>query len=308
MKHLYKIVAVIAFAIFTVGCSQQVPTGYVAKKIAPSGVLPEVYQTGRTYVGVRERLVLIDVSTVLRKAPVQVIMADFDIDEETGKRTQKIGLTMDFLLNVRYRLNSTNDDILTAMMKDMKMDNVDRIEAEAIYNKYGNMIVGQVAREVLGQFTPEEVLDNLDVINDKLNAEVQAKFKSTPLIASSVSLGPISLPKIISDRINANKSTELSIAEKRAAQEIRMLEKQNDIALAREQAVKEKVDAESLAEQNRILAKSVTPEVLKLRELAIQEKQIDMMATAFESGNVNATFIPYSSMDSTGAQMRMYSK
>lgn len=304
MRKILTLVASLLMVVTMMGCSQTVPTGHVAKKIAPSGVLPEVYQTGKTWVGFRERLVFIDVSSELRHAPVKVIMADFDSDGD-GNLTQKIGLNMDFVVNIRYRLKD-GDQVLTAMMKDMKLNNVNVITAEQIYAKYGNMIVGRVSREVLGQYTPEEVLDNLDNINKTLDSKIKDAFESTPLVASSVSLGPVSLPKIIVDRVNANKSTELSIAEKRAAQEIKMLEKQNDIALAREEAIKQKIDAESLAEQNRILAKSITPEVLRLRELAIQEKQIDMMREGFATGNVNATFIPYNAMESTGAQVRMF--
>lgn len=308
MKRILVLGAMILGAAMFSGCGyEQVSPGYVAKKVSRSGVEPQVYETGRHYVGWRERLIHIDVSTHLRKAPLKVTMADHEIDGN-GNVQQKLGLDMNFLLNVRYRLKS-DDDILTAMLKDMKLTNrVDEINAEDIYKKYGDIVVGRVAREVLGRYTPEEVLDNLKDINNTLQIEIKKELDRSPLLVSEASLGPITLPGVIIDRINTNKDMELSEAEKRSAQKIALLEKQNDIELAREQAVREKIDAESMAEQNRILKQSITPEVLRLRELALREQEIKMMEKALSNGGNNTVFIPYGAVDSAGAQMRMFQK
>lgn len=312
MKTSLSIAATIILAIFLTGCEySNIPPGYVGKKVSNTGVHPELYETGRHRLDAwgrdKERMIQIDVSSVLRAAPVKVIMADYAVNDK-GEVEQRIGLDMDFTVNVRYRLRS-DELTINSMMKDMRLGaEINTIDAVSIYNKYGNMIIGRVTREVLGQYTPEEVLDSLDKINQTLQAKVQEAFNQTPLIASSVSLGPITLPTVITERIQANKNTELSEAQKRAQQKIDLLNKQNEIELARQQALREEIDAKSMANQNEILAESVTPEVLKLRELAIREKEIEMMRAAFESGSVNATFIPYGAMDSTGAQVRMFGK
>lgn len=312
MRKLLITIAGIATAVILSGCEYaNISPGYVGKKVSNTGVHPEVYETGRhrldNFGKDKERMILIDVSSVLRAAPVKVIMADHAVNSK-GEIEQRIGLDMDFVVNVRYRLRS-DEGTINSMMKDMKLgESVNEITAEQIYQKYGNMIIGRITREVLGQYTPEEVLDHLDKINNTLQSQVQDAFNKTPLIASSVSLGPITLPSVITERIQANKDTELSEAQKRAQQKIDLLNKQNEIELARQQALKEEIDAKSMANQNKILAQSVTPEVLRLRELAIREKEIDMMRAAFESGNVNATFIPYGAMDNVGAQVRMYNQ
>lgn len=312
MRKLMAVVTIAVAVLMSTGCTKAVPPGYVAKVIGTAGVHPEIHETGRVHINPfsRNRLVLIETASELRPAPVNVIMAD-PVVGGSGEVENRIGLDMDFILNVRYRLRS-DDEIITAMLRDMKLDeDVSSIGIKQVYNKYGNMVVGRVSREVLSKYAPEQVLPNLEDINAILDEKIKAALESSPLVVSSVSLGPIKLPEVITDRVRLNKDTELSEAQKRTEQQIALLDKQNEIELAKQQAVRERVDAQSLAEQNRILNASVTPEVLRLRELQIEEKRIEMqrevMTSGLQKGN-SSVFIPYGAMDSAGAQMRMFQK
>jgi hypothetical protein len=303
MKKILVSLMLVAMVVVT-GCSQTVNPGFVAKKITPSGVQPELYETGKVWVMPRQRLVHVDVSSHLRQAPVEVIMADRGLNDD-GEMEQRIGLGMNFLVNIRYRIN---DDPLTidAALRDMTLDgNTSSIGGEQFYQKYGNMVVGRVTREVLGRYTPEEVLENLPTINQQLEAGIREGLKTSPIVASSVSLGPITLPRVITERIEQNKNTELSEAQARAQQRIDLLEQRNQIELARQTAVRQEIDAQSLANQNRILAESVTQEVLRLRELQIREREIEMMREGLQRGN-STIFIPYGAVDNIGAQNRMF--
>lgn len=300
-----------ALTLLTAGCSEYVPPGYVAKKVSTNGVEPEIYTTGRHSVWGRDRLVLIETASVLRPAPLTVIMADRYTDE-SGQEQVRPGAEMHFQLNIRYRVKP-DDAIINAALKDMTLsEKVNTITAVDFYNKYGAIAVGKVGREVLSQYTPREVLQNLDEINATLHARLNAEVANTPLIFSKAALGPIKLPKEIQSQINENLRTEESKVKKQAEQEIALLDKRNEIELARQQALREKIDAQSMAEQNRILNASITPEVLRLRELSLEEKRIEMqrevMTKALASGNNNTVFIPYGALDSIGAQNRMFQK
>lgn len=309
MKKLIFAALVILSSLYVSGCTEPVPPGYVGKIVGSEGVQPDVYPPGRVTINPfgRSRLVLIETASALRPADVKVTMAD-PVMKSDGTVENRIGLDMDFILNIRYRLRA-DDDILTAMLKDMRLDaSVESIGVAQVYEKYGNMAVGRVAREVLGKYTPEQVLGNLETINTTLDAKLKEAMLDTPLIISSASLGPTSLPPLITARINKNKETELSEAEKRAQQQIDMLEKQNQKALADQQALIDEVQAQSVANQNNILRASITPEVLELRRLNLKEKEIAMMERALANGNNNSVFIPYGAMESTGVQQRMYQK
>lgn len=309
MNKVFKVVLAVMFAATMMslqGCSEPVPPGYLGKVITPKGIKPETYETGRASVWWRERLILIQTASVLRPAPVHVIMDDHYKDNN-GEHN-RIGLAMDFTINIRYRLN-TNKNVINSMMKDMKLGKgVNRVDTSFIYNKYGKMVVSRVSREILGKYTPEEVLQNLPKINKSLFKGIKSGLDNSPLIVSSVSLGPISLPEVITDRINKNKKTELSIVSKQAQQKIDMLKKRNEVELAKQQAVKDAIDAKSLANQNRILNKSITPEVLELRRLQLQEKQIGMMKDTLSKGGSNAVFVPYDALGNNGLNNRMFNK
>lgn len=307
MKKLCLIGLLVTLMFTLAGCSDPVPPGYVGKKVGTEGVQPELYPVGRVYMGLfnYDRLVLIETASVLRPAPLSVIMADRYVDED-GVEQVRPGAKMEFQLNVRYRVNP-DDKVITAALKDMKL-NGKVIGAEDFYAKYGAIAVGQVGREVLGKYTPREVMKNLDAINATLLAELNDELQGTPLILSKAALGPFSLPNAIQSQIDENLRTEESKVKKQAEQEIALLDKQNDIALAEQQAIREEVDARSLANQNDIIKRSITPEVLRLRELQIREREILMMEKALANGKNNTVFIPYGAVDNPGAQMRMFQK
>ena len=71
------------------------------------------------------------------------------------------------------------------------------------------------------------------------------------------------------------------------------------------------MDARSLANQNSILRQSITPEVLELRRLQLEEKRIEMqrevMSAGLAKGN-SSVFIPYGAAETTGASVRMFQK
>lgn len=305
MKQLLTILLVALAALAATGCSEKIPPGTIGKVILPEGPAPEIHQPGRVTVMWREKLVLLETASVLRAASLSVIMNDRKLNDE-GKAEDRIGLTMDFVLNIRYRIRN-DERTVNSMLTDMNLSEVDFITGDQVYQKYGHIAVGRVGREVLGEYTPEEVLSNLKAINATLDAKIKNAMKNTPLEVSSASLGPVKLPRVITDRINANKSTELSEAQKRAEQKIKMLEKENEIELAKKEAQRQLIDAKSLADQNNVIRKSITPEVLELRRLQVREKEIEMMATTIPESN-SAVYIPYGSIDSTGANVRMFSK
>lgn len=307
MKKLMFIGLLVTMMFAVTGCSESIPPGYVGKLVGTEGVQPELYGTGRVTVMGRDRLILIETASVLRPAPLTVIMADRYVDED-GNEQVRPGAKMQFQLNVRYRVNP-DKNVINAALKDMKLSgDTSAITAVDFYNKYGAIAVGKVGREVLGRYTPREVMKNLDAINQTLLTKLNDELSGTPLVLSHAALGPFSLPEAIQSQIDENLRTEESKVKKQAEQEIALLEKQNEIALAKQQALREEVDARSLANQNNIIRQSVTPEVLRLRELQIREKEIAMMEKALSNGKNNTVFIPYGAVDNPGAQMRMFQK
>lgn len=304
MKKVMLMLGLMSVLIMSTGCTQPVPVGNVGKIVSPAGVQKGLYGVGRPFVAWRDKLVLVETASQYRPANVSVIMADRVMSKD-GSVTTRIGLTMDFIINIRYRINAS-EPAVNAILSDMRLDGVSTIHAQQVYTKYGDMVVGRASREVLGQYTPEEVLNNLEEINKKLFNKVSEGLQNSPLIVSEVSMGPIRLPDVISKRINKNKEVELSESEKRADQKIAMLGKNNDKALAKEQAAIDLIDAKSLSAQNAVLRSSITPEVLELRKMEIQKLQLEVLKEFANNNNTSTVVLPYEALGSTGAQMKMF--
>lgn len=306
MKKLLA-AAILSSALLLGGCTDPVPPGYNGVIVTKDGIKPEIYGQGRVKTLGYDKLVLVQSASELRPAKVDVIMANRTTDKE-GNITENLGSTMTFVVNVRYRLSS-EPSVVISMLQDMKLDDVSKINTDMVYKKYGNMVVGRVSREVLGKYTPEEVLANLKTINSTIEKELKKSLNSSsPLVVSGASLGPITLPKEITSRIDKNKDAQLSLMTKAITHQKEMLDEANKKAIAEERKAREKIEAESLAQQNTILNASVSNKLIEFRKIQLRELEIEMMREALKTGSNNTIFIPYGSQDTTAAQMRMYQK
>lgn len=308
MKKLLLLLSLPFFLILQ-GCSETIPPGYMGVVIPKEGGIASYHTPGRATVWGYDKLVLIETASELKPANISVIMSDGTVDSE-GASTNEIGMTMDFVLNIRYRANNDRQ-VISALIADTLLNTgstVSIMGVDGIYNKYGNMVVGRVSREVLGQYTPEEVLKNLPDINKALESGIKEALNNSPLVVSSVSLGPITLPKVIRDRIDTNNDARLSMIQRSINQEIAETEEKNKATLADIRAKRELAEAKSLAAQNTQLGDSLSSELLEFRKIQLRELEIEMMRTSLSSGNATTVFIPYGQADSAGAQMRMYQK
>ena len=301
MKNIFKLmIAAIALSM-VVGCAEKVPPGHKGKILGVNGYNAELLGEGRHTVWGRDSLVLLDLTTNRRSLPLKVTMNDFDAD---GK--PRPGLGMDFVLQFRYRLRD-NEKVINTMFHDLKIDPQAGVTAKAVYGMYANAIVETAFRDVLSQFTPEGALANRATVNQKVGAEIQKRLKSNPIEASDIVVTKMVLPKVISDRLIANKNKELELAEEEAKQAIALTKRTNGIALARKDAERDFIDAQSASAQNKELNKGLSDKVLELRRLRIAEIYANAFGERIANGAQGDTVImPYEAMSSNAGQMRAF--
>jgi regulator of protease activity HflC (stomatin/prohibitin superfamily) len=125
-----------------------------------------------------------------------------------------------------------------------------------------------VARSVVGQYTPEQLYSTKrDAIQNEI-FEVLSEEVSTQFVQiNSVLVRDVTLPKTIKAAI-----------ERKLTQEQESLEYVFKLEKARQEAEKLRIDAEGKAQANRILAASLTPNILK-------EKGIEATLQLAESPN-----------------------
>lgn len=304
MKKLMKTLLLAAFAVvYLAGCSEQIPPGHKGKILGPSGYNPEVLGEGRHWVGIREQLVLLDLTTNRNDIRMTVTMNDYD-----GDKNARPGLDMEFILSFRYRLRD-NADVINTMFHDIKVDVRTGVTANAVYSVYAKPVIETAFRDVVSKYTPEEALANRASVNEAVSLEIQKRLVRLPIEVSDVVVTKMVLPKTIIDRIKANKDKELQIAQEQAQQAIDLTKRENSIVLAQKDAERNLIDAQAAAAQNKELQRGLSDQVLHLRELEIQKIYAEAFAKRFENSVQGDTvFMPYEAMQSPGAQMRAFSK
>jgi len=191
----------------------------------------------------------------------------------------KRGLTVNIDIAVQYRLKAA--------------------QAPATIEKWGssweekiiNSKVREVVRDVVGQYTAEQ----LPEMRNQIAAAIEVKVKESvdtlenqPVILESVELRTINLPTKIKDQIERVQiaKQDVTIAEQekekakqqaqRAAEVAKGVAQKNRIE-AQGEADKIRIEAESQAKANELISRSLTTELLQLKQIQTQGKFNDAL-------------------------------
>lgn len=289
MRKLLSIIALVFLAsTFMTGCSwERVPPAHKGKVLTGSGYQQEVLDPGRQVVWWWQNLVLLDVSTQTFTENLTVILND--------------RLELDF--EVMFRANLRSDPtIINAMFDTVDIPrNTDVVDLGRVYGVFGKMVIENKAREVLNAYTSEEVYKNYAVISDELAQAIIPELESTPIQLENVTITSMEFPKVVTEAIEVAKERELAIQKERAQNEIDLLKKENERALAEAEYQTRMTKAKTIRDESRTIAEGVTPELLQFRSLEVQE-----MFAKHAGANGKVTFMPIESLSSVGANVRMY--
>ncbi len=284
METLSKLLLMSA-VIFTSACSWEVvPPTSKGKILTTAGYNSDILPPGKLTLWGRDELILIQTNTDMYKESIQILMAD--------------KITMGFDVRFRGRLEG-NDAILNSMFDDIVPGDDSMVSFNEVYRVYGKMVVRRVAREIISKYTVDNVHENYERLSKEISAALAKDLQGTPIALSEVALGSLRYPKIVTDAINAAKERELAIKKEEAQAEIDLTKKRNEGLLAEANYQIEITKAKAIRDSNKIIGQGITPELLALRQLEVQEK----MAT-----NGAAVFMPYEAMKTTAGQMRVYAK
>lgn len=294
MKNII-VLLVIAATLFLTGCSQQIPPAHLGKELTRNGYSPDVLPPGRVYgygpinaLWTKKQLILLETGTRMVEEPLTMRLAD------------RVELSFD----VRIRTRIAGDDrTINGMFNDLTP--VDgRVTLPMVYKAYGEMVVRNRAREVLGRYTVEDVQANYSRITQELYEALKEGFATIPLEVEDVALGNIAWPVEVTEAINATARARAEIAKIEAdkLKEIADAEARESIAEANYAA--QMVEARTIRDYNRTIAEGVSEEFLRFKALQLQEE----IARAGQGNNNNTVFMPYDALGTIGAQQRMFAK
>jgi regulator of protease activity HflC (stomatin/prohibitin superfamily) len=285
MKQLIKALLLVVAVSMAAGCSfEVVPPASKGKILTTAGYSPDVLEPGKYTLWGRDQLVTLQTNTNTYTEQVKVVLSD--------------KLTLDVDIRFRGRI-AGNQKVINAMFNDITPGEDNMVSFNEVYSVYGKMAVRNKTREIISQYSVEDVHKNYGRLSKEISAVLVDALADTPLEISDVALGDISYPKVVTEAVNMAKERELAIKKEQAQAEIDLTKKKNERLLAEADYQVEITRAKAIRDKNKIIGEGVTSELLKLRALEVQEAM---------AKNGSAVFMPYEAMSTTGAQVRMFSK
>lgn len=278
-------ISILIISIFLTGCSfELVPPANKGKILGTAGYQEGVLQPGKYTLWGRDKLITLQTNTQTYTENVNVVLQD------------KLTLNVD--VKFRGRI-AGSDAVIDAMFNDIVAGDDDLIVFNEVYGIYGRMAVRNVAREVIGQYTVEDVHKNYNRLSEEIGKSLMVAIEGTPIEISDVALGNIAYPKVVTDAINAAKERDLAIKKEEAQAKIELVKKKNEMALAKADYNIKITVAKAIRDSNKIIGSNITDQLLDLKRI----EALKLMAK-----NERAVFMPVEAMTSVGAQVRMLSK
>ena len=285
MKYIIKILLLVAFALSVSACSfEVVPPATKGKILTTSGYEPDVLAPGNYTMWGRDKLVILETNTNTYSESVSVVLAD--------KLTLKV--------DVRFRGRIAGDTkVINSMFNDIAAGEDRTVSFNEVYRVYGKMTVRNKTREIVSQYTVEDVHKNYGRLSKQIGSVLTTALKGTPLEISDIALGDIKYPEVVSKAVEAAKDRELSIAKEEAQASIDLVKKKNERLLTEADYQIKITKAKAIRDANKIMGEGITPSLIAI-------KRIEMLSELADNSNV--VYMPVEGMSGLGAQVRMYGK
>ena len=162
----------------------------------------------------------------------------------------KNGLSIKLETSVRYRAKA---DEVARLHKTIGPEYYDVLMAPSIRS---------VAREVGGQFTPEEIYSTkrLEVANE-IFKQVTERIKDRPVLLEAILVRNVDLPQKLKTAIN-----------EKLEEEQKALKMEFTLNKERQEAERKRIEAEGTAQRNRIITESITDPFLRYKGIEATEK------------------------------------
>ena len=279
------VIAVIAFLVFTFKPFVIINSGEVGIKVTTGKYQSEPLSAGlHFFVPVFQKV--IPVNTRIR-----LITYSNERVRELGQSNNSIeggGLQRNSAISVLDRRGLTVNIDLAVQYRIKASSAPSTIEkwGGAWEEKIINSKVREVVRDVVGQYTAEQLPEMRNEIASAIQTKVRDKvdaLPNKPVILTSVELRNIVLPPKIKEKIEQVQAAkqDVTIAEQekekakqyaQRAVEVARGEAERNRIEAQGQADKIRIEAEEQAKANKLISSSLTAELLQLKQISIQGK------------------------------------
>lgn len=252
------LIAIIAlFVVLT--CSTIVPAGYVGVVYSMNGgVQEEVLQQGWNFIGPMKTVKLFtvgDEQLILSKDSREGSPED---DSFAVSTADNANIDISFQMSYRYQM----DTVVDTYKQFKGMDGEDIISSRV------STVLKSKISEITTDYSMMDIYSgNRSKINDEitayLNEELGSAYGIEVLDASIIDVHPDEqLQKTIDERVTAMQKKEQAVAE----QETIRVQNETKLMQAQAEADAKLIEAQAEAEANKVIAESITPELIQMKE------------------------------------------
>lgn len=269
-RALYNTVlaASLALALAACGAKVEVAPASIGKLMTKDGYREGVIGTSKfrldACVTYCDNLVLLNIADQANTESMEIFMPE-------DKLKLRIAIRTNLTINPK-KAESLFNTVAPSKALDSRTSVIER---EQVYKTYAQQVILTETREYLSQYTIAEVASSMEKVNSDLRARLSKSLEErTPFSVRYVGITDIKYPDIITDaQENAAKRRE-QIQSEEAQREIDKVRLERELQEAQLQRRIDVEKAEADAQVDATRAAALTPTVLKLRELEIEQSRI----------------------------------
>jgi len=167
---------------------------------------------------------------------------------------------------------------------------------QQVYSIYGESVVRNVVRATLSKYSVDEVSNNQEQVSEVLRQNISEALKRTPLEIKQFGLADIRYPDTIRQAMEATQERIIAIERADADAQVKIREAQARLEVTRAEREADLLAAQTISDQNVILADGVTPAVLRYMELQVLKEM---------ANNQSAIFFPIEMLGNTALENRL---
>jgi len=277
MKFVLSVLLLAVAMLFNAcsACSEAVPAGHIGRTWEPGGFSEGLLGPGYHSCTGRCQMYLMEVTDKDFEVPMKVLCSD--------------SLNFSFSVNVLVAVDTANTKVVEEAFANLKPDEgTTRFTVEQLFNTYVRPVVDQESRKVVSKYKTTEIVNKRSQVIEEVLAAVKEATKGSILTVKRVTVGNLDFPKVVTDAQEQKAKRQVEIETAKAQARIDEAKASAKLKLAEIQYKQELVEAAMVADANKVIAGSITPQYLAY-------KQLEVIQGAAQGPN-NWGFVPYTDM------------
>lgn len=271
------LVIAIILAATSFACNKQVPAGHIGRVQSPEGFKPDILAPGYHPCNGRDVMYLMETTDVNMQIEMDVLCKD--------------SLKFKFVIDMLVSVDTSKADLIKKAFQDLKPAVVQEpgevlvITNEQLFLTYIRANAAQAAQRTISKYETRDIVNQGSEIVAEVQAAVILSSQHSFVRVTNVAITNLDFPKVIEDAQEARAKRMVEIETAKADAEVESAKAQSKLALAEIMAKQKLLEAAAVADANKIIASSISPNYLAW-------EQIQALVKASE--NKNSVFLyPY---------------